>query len=91
MFSTFFLCANQTNYTVYNELCTIYIPHTIISTLYFSRRETQNFAFTAWAGALSFIAKNVADGLFFCMHDDKSAGIMQLFSAHDPALLPFHI
>ena len=91
MFSTFFLCANQTNYTVYNELCTIYIPHTIISALYFSRRETQNFAFTAWAGALSFIAKNVADGLFFCMHDDKSAGIMQLFSAHVPALLPFHI
>ena len=68
VFSTFFLCANQTNYTVYNELCTIYILHTIISALYFSRRETQNFAFTAWAGALSFIAKNVADGLFsVCM------------------------
>ena len=69
MFSTFFLCANQTNYTVYSELCTIYIPHTIISALYFSRRKTQNFAFAAWAGALSFIAKNVADDLFFCMHD----------------------
>ena len=68
MFSTFFLCANQTNYTVYSELCTIYIPHTIISALYFSRRETQNFAFAAWAGALSFIAKNVADDLFsVCM------------------------
>lgn len=60
VFSTFFLCANQTNYTVYNELCTIYIPHTII----LAGGKRRILRLRAWAGALSFIAKMLLMAFF---------------------------